>query len=100
MNYAVGGEMNPELHYPEMHVEMNETVWSFFGTTPEVLIRTLKDKGCLDKAVRQFVAESGYVYQSYAMKLSLDADGNITILTRGVGDPIGEPVNVPQAGIA
>lgn len=92
--------MNPELQYPEMDVEKDETVWSFFGTTPEAMVQALKDQGYLDRAVRQFVAEGGYVYERYAMKVMLDDAGNVRIVTKGIGDPIGEPINVSQAGTA
>jgi len=92
--------MNPELQCPEMDVEMDETVWSFFGTTPEAVVQALKDQGYLDKAVRHFVAESGYVYERYAMKVMLDDAGNVRIVTKGIGNPIGEPINASQAGTA
>ncbi|MGO9862302.1 MAG: hypothetical protein ACLPLR_01720 [Terriglobales bacterium] len=42
---------------------------------PEALVQTLKNEGHLDNAVRQFVAESGYVYERYAMKVVLDGEG-------------------------
>ena len=79
---------------------MDESVWLYFGTTPDALVQMLKDEGCLDKAVRKFVAESGYVYEGYAMKVDLDDAGNIGIVTTGIGDPIGEPINVSEAGKA
>ena len=92
--------MNPELHFPKMEVSMDESVWSYFGTSPEALMQVLKDEGYLDKAVRKFVAASGYLYESYSIRVALEDAGNIGIVTKGIGDPIGEPINFSQGGAA